>query len=433
MTQKHSPTPPVDVSPRHASEQRVVVTGMGALTPVGDSAETSWQSVRAGRSGIKRIQAVDVADLAVQIGGEIRGFDPLAVIPRSDVRRLDSHAWYAFAAAQEAMHGNLDIEGHHPFDPLRFGVSVGTSSGPVSLIQQATRALDQRGPRLVPPGVVIYGGADSAAAYLSQRLGAMGSSMGVSATCASGAVAVGEAMRAIRHGYADAFLVVGADNCLNRVNLAANANIRSLTTAHNDSPHQASRPFDRARSGFVMSSGAAAVLLESAAHAAARGAKVFGEILGYASTSDAYHATAPHPDGAGAATAMQLALSDAGVGVEQVNHINAHGTSTQLNDATEVLAIQRVFGQDPPPVTSTKSTTGHLLGAAGVLEMIFSLLSMRDQVIPPTINLDDLEFDIDVVAHSERSAKLHRVLSNSFGFGGHNASLLLGMHDSSSL
>lgn len=400
---------------------------MGALTPVGHTVESSWESVRAGRSGIDRIQAIDVSDLTVRIGGEIRGFDPSALVPHSDLKRLDSHALYAVAAATEAIGNSLDADGAHPFDPLRFRVSVGTSSGAVSLMQEATRALDERGPKRVPPGVVIYGGVDSAAAYLSQRLGAMGAAAGISATCASGAVAVGEAMRSIRHGYADAVLVVGADDCLNRVNLAANANIRSLTTSHNDAPVQASRPFDRARSGFVMSSGAAAVLLESAEHAAARGAQIFGEVLGYGGTSDAYHATAPHPQGEGAVQAMQLALTDAGIDVEQVGHINAHGTSTTMNDATEVTAIHQVFGRGTPAITSTKSTTGHLLGAAGVLEMIFSLLSIRDQVIPPTINLDDPEFDVDVVAHTARPANIHTVLSNSFGFGGHNASLLLGM------
>nr|WP_241429248.1 beta-ketoacyl-[acyl-carrier-protein] synthase family protein [Agrococcus sp. ARC_14] len=401
---------------------RAVITGLGAVTPNGLDLATTWASVLAGRSGIRTLESVDVSDITVKVGGEVRGFDPLAHVSKTDARRLDRHALYAVAAAAEA------LEGFAAADPSRFGITVATGSGAVSLTHDAVRALDAHGPRRVPPGVVIYGGPDGAAAYLSQRHGARGPSAGVSATCASGTVGLGDALRAIRHGYADAVLVVGGDDCLNRVNLGVNATLGSLAAGFADEPWRASRPFDRARSGFVMSAGAVAVLVESEEHARQRGAAVLGELAGYGVTSDAFHATAPRPDGSGAAAAMQAALDDARLSPADVDHVNAHGTGTPLNDAMEAQALATVFGAALPgaPVTSTKSTTGHLLGAAGTLEAALSLMALREQVIPPTINLDDPEFpQLDVVAHEARPARLRTVLSNSFGFGGHNAAIVL--------
>lgn len=404
------------------SGDRAFVTGLGAVTPNGLDLSATWDAVVAGRSGIRPLEGVDVADLAVKVGGEVRGFDPLDHVSRSDARRLDRHALYAVAAAAEAMAGFTAA------DPTRFGITAATGSGAVSLTQEAVRALDAHGPRRVPPGVVVYGGADAAAAFLSERYGARGAGVGTSATCASGAVGLGDALRAIRHGYADAVLVVGADHCLNRVNLAVNSMLGALAPGYADDPSAACRPFDRARSGFVMSSGAAALLVESEEHARRRGADVLGEIAGYGVTSDAYHATAPRPDGSGAAAAMRQALDDARISPADIDHVNAHGTGTPLNDAMEAAALRSVFGDalGSVPVTSTKSTTGHLLGAAGTLEAALSLLAMRDGVIPPTINLDDPEFpELDVVAHEARAAATRTVLSNSFGFGGHNAALVL--------
>ncbi|MEO7124010.1 MAG: beta-ketoacyl-[acyl-carrier-protein] synthase family protein [Lacisediminihabitans sp.] len=403
------------------TEQRAVVTGIGAITPCGLDVASTWDAVVAGRSGIRAFESVDVSDLAVAVGGEVRGFDPLAYVSHTDARRLDRHALYAIAAAAEAMQGFV------PADPARFGVTVATGSGPVSLIQDATRALDHDGARRIPPGVVVYGGPDAAAAYLSQRYGARGASVGTSATCASGTVALGDAMRAIRHGYADAVLVVGADDCLNRVNLAVNSTLGSLAPGWTDEPERASRPFDRARSGFVMSAGAAALVVESEEHARRRGAAVLGEIAGYGVSSDAYHPTAPRPDGSGAIAAMRAAFDDSRVTASDIDHVNAHGTGTLLNDEMESGALRAVFsGVATVPVTSTKSTTGHLLGAAGTLEAIFSLLAMRDGVIPPTINLDDPAFpELDVVANVARELRMRAVLSNSLGFGGHNAALVL--------
>ncbi len=404
------------------SRSRAVVTGMGAVTPNGLDLRSTWDAVVSGRSGIRALEGVDVSDLAVKVGGEVRGFDPLDHVSRSDVRRLDRHALYAVAAAAEAMVGFTAA------DPTRFGVTAATGSGAVTLTQEAVRALDAHGPRRVPPGVVVYGGPDAAAAFLSERYGARGPGVGTSATCASGAVGLGDALRAIRHGYADAVLVVGADDCLNRVNLAVNSMLGALAPGYEDEPWRASRPFDRARSGFVMSAGATALLVESEAHARRRGADVLGEIAGYGVTSDAYHATAPRPDGSGAAAAMRQALDDARISPADVDHVNAHGTGTPLNDAMETAALRTVFGDalGAVPVTSTKSTTGHLLGAAGTLEAALSLLAMREGAIPPTINLDDREFpELDVVAHEARAAMPRTVLSNSFGFGGHNAALVL--------
>ncbi|WP_166981446.1 beta-ketoacyl-[acyl-carrier-protein] synthase family protein [Paramicrobacterium fandaimingii] len=401
---------------------RAVVTGIGAVTPCGLDAKTTWDAIVSGRSAIRALEGVDVSDLAVSVGGEVRGFDPLAHVSRSDSRRLDPHALYAIAAAHEAM------DGVTPIDPDRFGVTVATGSGALTLTQNAVRTLDDQGPRRIPPGVVVYGGPDAAAAYLSQHYDARGASVGLSATCASGTVALGEALRTIRHGYVDAVLVVGADDCLNRVNLAVNSMLGALAPGYDDDPSGASRPFDRGRSGFVMSAGAVALLVESEDHAARRDASVLGEIVGYGVSSDAHHPTAPRPDSRGAISAMRGALDDARLTSDAVDHVNAHGTGTPLNDAMEARALREIFGDSvgSVPVTSTKSTTGHLLGAAGTLEAAVSLLSMRDGTIPPTINLDDLEFpELDVVAHEARPASVRTVLTNSFGFGGHNASLVL--------
>ena len=407
---------------------RAVVTAVGAVTPNGLDVASTWSSLISGKSGIGLITGVDVSDLAVRVAGEVRGFDAASHLPKRDIARLDRHAHYAVAAADETMRSTGITPGSLPFDASRFAVTIATGSGPVSLTQDAARILDASGPRRVPPGVVVYGGPDAAAAYLSERYGARGSSAGLSATCASGTVALGEALRTIRHGYADAVLVVAADDCLNRVNLAVNATLGALALGHEDAPETASRPFDRGRHGFVMSAGAAALLVESETSALGRGAEVLGEIAGYGATSDAYHPTAPRPDGSGAIAAMRSALDDAKLSTGQLDHVNAHGTSTPLNDAMETAALRELLGArlGEVPVTASKSATGHLLGAAGALEAVISLLTMRDSLIPPTLNLDDPEFpELDVVAREARPARIRTVLSNSFGFGGHNASLLL--------
>ncbi|WP_437582242.1 beta-ketoacyl-[acyl-carrier-protein] synthase family protein [Paramicrobacterium sp. CJ85] len=399
---------------------RAVVTALGAVTPCGLTMAENWDAVVAGRSGIGLLRDVDVSDMTVAVGGEVRGFAPLEHVPRSDARRLDRHALYAIAAADEAM---CDVE---IADPYRFAITVATGSGAVSLTHEATRRLDADGPRRVPPGVVVYGGPDAAAAYLSQKYDARGASVGTAATCASGTVALGDALRMIRHGYADAVLVVAADDCLNRVNLAVNSTLGALAPGYAEAPQSASRPFDRDRSGFVMSAGAAALLVESEEHARRRGATGFAELAGYGTTSDAHHPTAPRPDGSGAAEAMRLALADAAVSVDAVDFLSAHATGTPQGDAAEAAAVQRLFGSHAAslPLSATKSTTGHLLGATGALEAAFTVLSMRDGVIPPTLNLDHSDFpDLNIVTEP-RDSKIEIAMSNSFGFGGHNATIV---------
>ena len=282
-----------------------------------------------------------------------------------------------------------------PWDATRVAVIAATGSGPIDAKQSATRVLDARGPRAVPLTLSIHGAPDSAAALLSQRYGIRGPAQGVSATCASGAVGLGDGLRRIRHGYADAVLVVGHEDCLNGVNLSSNANMRALAAGYEDAPGTASRPFDRARAGFVMSQGAAAILIESEESALARGAEILAVLAGFGSASDAHHPTAPHPEGRGAAQAVRECLADAGVAPEDVDHINAHGTGTPAGDAAELLALEAALGEHArrTPISATKSSTGHLLGAGGVVEAILSVMALREQLMPPTVNLDDPEFD----------------------------------------
>ena len=313
------------------------------------------------------------------------------------------------------------------WDPSRVVVFAATGSGPVDAMQQATLALHDGGPRSVPLTLAIYGAPDSAAALLSQRYGFTGAARGVCATCASSAVALGEAQRAIRHGYADAAIVVGMEDCLNPVNLASNANMRALAAGFEEAPHAASRPFDDARRGFVMGAGAAAIVLESASTARVRGATPLAELAGFGAASDAHHPTAPHPQGRGAAAAMRDCLADAGLDPADVDHINAHGTGTPAGDAAELAAVTEVFGADAQaiPISATKSSTGHLLGASGALEAIIAIGAMREGILPPTLNLENSAFPGFDIVTRPRHASIRTVLSNSFGFGGHNGAVLL--------
>lgn len=425
-----------------ARGRRVVVTGMGAVTPSGIGVGALWDAVVHGRSAIQRLDGPEFDALPVRIGGRIEGFDAEGLVPTGLTRRLSPVQLWAIAAADEALrHAGLigeDAPGGRgeafaagkvfAGDEDRVAIIAATGSGPVDAMQAATRALDARGPRAVPLALAVYGAPDAAAALLSQRYGATGPAQGVSATCASGAIALGEGLRRIRHGYADAVLVVGMEDCLGPVNLASNANLRALAAGFEEAPQQASRPFDRARSGFVMSQGAAAILLESAEHAAARGAAPLAELAGFGASSDAYHATAPHPEGRGAARAVVQCLADAEVSPDAVDHVNLHGTGTPAGDAAELAALDAALGARARtvPVTATKSSTGHLLGAAGVVEAVISVQSLRAQRIPPTLNLTDPEFpDFDVVSGRARPAAIRAVLSTSFGFGGHNGAILL--------
>lgn len=412
-------------------DRRVMITGLGAVTPSGLSVTDMWDAVSVGRSAIDVLEGREFNELPVRIGGQVRGFDSAAVLAPSLANRLSPVQHWAIKASEEALaQAGVDPEpGRAPWQPSRVSVIAATGSGPVDAMQDATRALDARGPRAVPLTLVVYGAPDAAAALLSHRFGFQGQGQGVSATCASGAVGLGEALRRIRHGYADAVLMVGMEDCVNAVNLSSNANLRALATGFEEDPTQASRPFDRGRSGFVMAQGAAAILLEAEDVARERGAHPLAELAGFGAASDAHHATAPHPEGRGAAEAVRGCLADAGVSPADVDHINAHGTGTPVGDAAEIAALAAALGDAEArrtPITATKSTTGHLLGAAGVVEAVISVMTLRDALLPPTKNLDDPEFEgWDFVCDNARSAAVNTVLSTSFGFGGHNAALLI--------
>lgn len=412
---------------------RVVVTGMGAITPSGLDTAALWESVREGRSAIDVLDGERFADLAVRIGGQIRDFDAEAVLPRALARRLSPVQHWAIAAADEALTqaGIPTSSEDLPWDRHRVAVIAATGSGPVDAMQEATRALETSGPRGVPLTLAIHGAPDSAAALISQRHDLRGPAQGVSATCASGAIGLGEGLRRIRHGYADAVLVVGMEDCLGPVNLASNANMRALAAEFEDDPTAASRPFDTARNGFVMSQGAAAILLESADSAAARGAEVLAELAGFGAASDAHHPTNPHPEGRGAAAAVREALADAGLDPEDIDHINAHATGTPAGDRAELAAFESALGEAAHriPLSATKSSTGHLLGASGIVEAIIAVMTLRDRILPPTLNLETPEFpDWDIVAGQARriaGGSIDTVLSTSFGFGGHNGAIVL--------
>lgn len=408
----------------------VVITGVGAVTPSGSTAPDLWRAVLDGRSGVTLLPVELTAGLPVRVGGLVDRYPEVPDLPVPLARRLSPVQRWAIAAADEAL-SDAAVDrsrGTLPWDPHRVCVIVATGSGPVDAVLQAASALRDRGPRSVPPGLAVFGTADAAAGILSQRYGFRGATQAVVAACAGGAIAIGEGMRRIRHGYADAVLVVGMDDCLNPVHLAANANLRALATGYADDPPSASRPFDRARSGYVMAQGAGAVLLESSDSALRRGARAQAVVAGFGDTSDAHHPTSPHPDGRGGAAAIRACLADAGISTDQVDHVNTHGTGTQLGDRAEIAALSHALGDRARsiPLTATKSSTGHLLGASGVVETILAVMTLRDQLLPPTINLDDPEFDDrDFVHELPRPHATETVLSNSFGFGGHNAALLL--------
>ncbi|WP_347124281.1 beta-ketoacyl-[acyl-carrier-protein] synthase family protein [Microbacterium sp. SY138] len=404
----------------------VVITGVGAVTPSGLTVSASWASVRAGRSGITRLPPEISGSGPVQVGGVVHGFTTPVDLAASLARHLTPMQLWAITAADEAL-ADAGVQGQ-PWQTDVAQVIVATGSGPVAATVHAANALREHGPRRVPPGLTAYGTADAIAGVLSRRYAFLGQTHAVAAACASGAVAIGEALRRIRHGYADTVLVVGMEDCLNPLHLAAHANLRSVATGFGDDPSSASRPFDRARTGFVMAQGAAAVLVESADAARERGIRPLATIAGFGATSDAHHATAPDPAAAGATRAINACLADADVDAAEIDHVNTHGTGTVLGDEAELVALTQALGRraSSVPLTATKSTTGHLLGAAGVVEAVIIAMTLRDQVLPPTMNLSHpCADDWDFVRDRERPHPVRTVLSTSFGFGGHNAALLL--------
>ncbi|MFH8407845.1 beta-ketoacyl-ACP synthase II [Streptomyces sp. NPDC018019] len=407
------------------TERRVVITGCGAISPIGNTVEEFWAAATAGRSGIRPITRYDVATLPTRFAGEVVDFDPKPYMPNKVGRRLDRFAQFGLAAALQAMEqAGLTIGEELA---TRTAVLVGSGYGPGQLMQAAIHDLRDHGRRRMTPYLASGGSLDSAAGEIASRFGARGPSGATVTACATGATCVGDALRMIRHGYADVAIAGGADDAVNPLDLAAAANAGALSR-RDDDPHLVSRPFDRQRDGFVMGAGAGIVVLEDAEHAVRRGATILAEAAGYGATTDAYHSTHPHPEGLAARRAMTDALDDAGMRPEDIDHISAHGTGTQLNDRIESAAIRAVLGDHAPrvPISSLKSMTGHMIGAAGAVELIAAVQTIRTGTVPPTVNCDDPEdTGLDYVPHRARTHPVRAVLSNSFGFGGHNAVLVV--------
>ncbi len=407
-----------------AMKRRIVITGMGVVSPVGNDLTTAWEALVHGKSGIERIARFDPAPYESQVAGEVRGLDPTRYMERKDVRRTDRFTHLAVAAATQAL---ADAKMDKAADPERVGTAISSGLGGITTMVDQVMVMEQRGPSRLSPFFVPMLMANAASAQVSMQFGLKGPSLTHVSACASSSHAIGEGGDIIRRGQADVMVVGGAEATVIPVVVAAFAAMKTLTR-RNDVPEAASRPFDKDRDGFVLSEGAAVVVLEELGHARARGARVYGELVGYGATADAYHITAPSPEGEGNARAMRMALAEAGLRPEQIDYINAHGTSTQPNDREETAAIKQVFGDHAYRllVSSTKSMTGHLLGAAGALEAIVCLLAIRDGCIPPTINYTtpDVGLDLDYVPNTARARSITTALSNSMGFGGHNASLI---------
>ncbi|HEX3709825.1 MAG TPA: beta-ketoacyl-ACP synthase II [Pseudolabrys sp.] len=415
--------------------RRVVITGMGMVTPLGCGVEPTWARLLKGESGAKKIDTFEVADLASRIACVIpRGdgsngtFNPDQWMEPKEQRKVDSFIVYGMCAARQA----LDDAGWHPQtheDQTRTGVLIGSGIGGVEGIADTAVTLHEKGPRRVSPFFIPGRIINLASGFVSIAFGLKGPNHSVVTACSTGAHAIGDAARMIALDDADVMVAGGAESPVNRISLAGFAALRALSSGFNDEPKRASRPYDKDRDGFVMGEGAGAVVLESLDHAKARGAKIHAELTGYGLSGDAYHITAPAPDGDGAFRCMGMALKRAGITPGDLDYINAHGTSTPLGDEIELGAVQRLVGNAASKISmsSTKSCIGHLLGAAGAVEAIFSILAIRDRVAPPTINLDNpsVETPIDLVPHTARKRDIDTVLSNSFGFGGTNASLIL--------
>jgi len=405
---------------------RVVVTGLGVLSPVGLNVQDFWKSLCEGRGGVGKITRFDTSGFDTRIAAELKGFNAENYMDRKDVRRSDRFTQFAIAAATEAFQdAKLDL---NSIDRERVGVIVGTGIGGIETFETQHSILLERGPSRVSPFFIPMMIGDMAAGMVSMKFVARGPNFATESACASGAHAIGEAFRILQKGEADAMIAGGSEAAITPMGIAGFCSMKAMST-RNDEPERASRPFDKERDGFVMGEGAGIVILETLSHALARGVRIYCEMAGYAATADAYHVTAPAPDGEGAARAMKLSLADAALPPESVQYINAHGTSTPLNDKLETLAVKSVFGEHTRKLAlaSTKSMTGHLLGAAGGIEFVACALSIRDSIIPPTINYEfpDEECDLDCVPNTARRQKVDVAMSNSLGFGGHNTTLVV--------
>lgn len=410
--------------------QRVVVTGLGCISPLGNDVETTWKGILDGRSGVADITHFDASEFETHFAAEVKGFEPGKIFGQREARRMDRYTQFALAATLQAAESARLVfdEGNRD----RCGVVIGTGIGGISTICEQVQVFSTKGPRRVSPFLVPMMIPDTAGGMIAIHLGIRGPNMAVVTACATGTNAVGEASEIIRRGQADVIFAGGSEAAIVPVAIAG-LNVMNALSTRNENPERASRPFDLERDGFVMGEGASVLVLEAFEHARQRGVKILAEISGYATTNDAYHISAPAINGEGAASCMQLALENAGLSVANISYINAHGTSTLLNDKSETAAIKKVFGEHAYriPVSSTKSMTGHLLGASGALEALFCVKALQEDVIPPTINYQtpDPECDLDYVPNTPRRTMLVNVMSNSFGFGGHNAAIILSRFD----
>jgi 3-oxoacyl-[acyl-carrier-protein] synthase II len=407
-------------------KKRVVITGLGCISPVGNDVVTMWNNITTGKSGVGMITYYDTTAFKVKIGAEVKNFDGAVMFGVREARRMDRFVQFGLAAAIQAVENSSLVITDANRD--RIGVVMGTGIGGMNTLFEQAKVFFDRGPDRVSPFMVPMMLPDTAASMIALQLGIRGPNMAVVSACASGTNAIGEAAEMIRRGSADVILSGGTEAVIVPIAMAG-LGVMTALTSQNDEPERASRPFDKNRSGFVMGEGAAVLVLESLEHALARSAHIFGEIKGYGNTNDAFHISAPAENGIGAALCMQIALEDAGLTTSEIGYINAHGTSTSLNDKSETAAIKTVFGEQAyrVPISSTKSMTGHLLGAAGAVEALICVKVLQDSILPPTINYEtpDPECDLDYVPNLARHVKVDHIMSNSFGFGGHNASIII--------
>lgn len=405
---------------------RVVVTGLGCISPLGNDVSSLWNAIKAGQSGVAPITLYDTSEFKTRIAAEVKNFDANAVFGRTEARRMDRFSQFAAYAARQAL-ADAGLS-PNPQNSERIGVVIGTGIGGIGTISEQFQIMQSRGPTRVSPFLIPMMLPDTAAGMIAIHLGLRGPNMAIITACATGTNALGEATAMIRRGQADVILAGGSEAAVVPLAMAGLGVMGALST-NNDDPQGASRPFDLHRDGFVMGEGAGILVLESLEHAVARGAQILAEVSGYGTTCDAHHISAPVETGSGAASSMRIALEDAGLLPQQISYINAHGTSTTLNDKSETAAIKTVFGEHAytTPVSSTKSMTGHLIGAAGALEALICIKAMEENLIPPTINYTtpDPYCDLDYVPNQSRAAALQHCMSNSFGFGGHNASIIL--------
>ena len=405
-------------------ERRIVVTGIGAITPIGNNVEEFWKGIKTGICGIDEITLFDTTDYKVKLAGELKNYNPEEHFEKKEIRRLDRYAQIAIVAAREAMKDskiNMEEE-----NKTRVGVIVSSGIGGLTTIEQQKEVLINKGPDRVTPFFIPLSINNMAAGNISIEIGAQGESFAISTACASATHSIGECYRLIKHGYQDVMLAGGTEASITPLGIAGFTNMKALSTSNDKT--RASIPFDKERNGFVMGEGAGVLVLEELEHAKKRGAKIYAEICGYGSTSDAYHITAPAPNGEGGARAMLNALKDANIEPEKIDYINAHGTSTPINDKYETMAVKTAFGEHSKNVamSSIKGATGHLLGAAGAVEAIACIKAMEDNFLPPTIGykVKDEECDLDIVPNKGREKEINYAMSNSLGFGGHNSSII---------